>query len=196
MRLCRTGSRRVNVSLIASCLWLLPAALHASEETHHAHEGIPWATLLFATVNFLLFCWILARYLLPVARDYARNRHARIVEDLEAAAKARADAEQLKAQWEARLAALDEEIKDIRAQAVADGTREREQILVAAQRTAEAIQNDARRAAAQEVRRAETELRLTVAREATALASQLLRERLDPKDQERFIAEFLIEVKP
>jgi F-type H+-transporting ATPase subunit b len=179
-------------------LSLLPALAVASEEAHgdaHGHGGIPWQTLLFNLINFLIFAWILRRYAWPVIRDYVKARHDRIVAELAAAAKARADAEQLKVLWQQRLAALDDEIKQIRAAAAADAAREREQILAAAQRTAEAIRNDARRTAEQEVRRAESELRQAVAREAVAIATQLVRERLSPADHDRFVSEFLDQVK-
>jgi F-type H+-transporting ATPase subunit b len=181
--------------LVACCTLLLPLAVLASEDAHHGHGGIPWGTLLFNLVNFSLLCWIFARFGLPLIRDYASSRRARIVEELQAASKARAEAEQLKAHWESRLAGLDQEISQIRQQAAADTAREREQILATARRTAETIRNDARRAAAQEVRRAEAELRETVAREATTVAAQLMRERLTAADQERFIREFLGRVK-
>jgi F-type H+-transporting ATPase subunit b len=178
---------------------LLPALVWASEEAHehgaHGHEGIPWGTLAFNLVNFLIFCAIVARYGMPVIRDYVRNRHQRIVGELEAAAKARADAEQLKAEWEARLAGLDAEIKRIRAETAADVARERDQILAAAKKTAETIRNDARRTADQEVRRAEADLRQTVAEQATAIATQLVREKLTTDDQDRFTREFLGHVK-
>ena len=76
----------------------------------------------------------------------------------------------------------------------ADAQRERERILAAAQKTAEAIRNDARRTAAQEVRRSEAELRDAVARAAVIAATQLVRDRLSPADHERFVSEFLREV--
>jgi len=189
--------RRFRTVAVALGLSLLPMLASASEEAHggeHGH-GIPWQTLLFNLINFLIFAWLIRRYGWPVIRDYVRVRHDRIVAELDAAAKARADAEQLKAQWEARLAALDEEIKKIRADAAADVARERDLILAAAHKTAEAIRNDARRTAEQEVRRAEADLRQTVAREAVTVATQLVRERLTPADQDRFVNEFLAQVK-
>ncbi|MBI4515156.1 MAG: ATP synthase F0 subunit B [Deltaproteobacteria bacterium] len=181
-------------TLIAALVLALPALVCASGEAHadeRGHGGIPWATLAFTFVNFLIFAGLIRRYALPVVRDYARARHDRIVAELEAAAKARAEAEQLKAQCEARLASLENEIKQIRAAAAADTAREREQILAAAKKTAEMIGDDARRTAAQEVRQAEVELRQAVARQAVSIATQLVSERLTAADHERFASEFL-----
>ncbi|HVN85347.1 MAG TPA: ATP synthase F0 subunit B [Candidatus Binatia bacterium] len=183
-------------SLLAALLWLAPIAAIAGEHDEgHEHGGIPWGTLLFNLINFSIFCWIIARFALPGARNWVRARHDRIVEELSAAAKARTEAEQLKAQWEARLQALDQEIAAIREQAAADSAHERDRILEAARKTAEGIRNDARRTADQEVRQAHAALRETVAREAVALATQLIRDRLTPADHDRFVSEFLNQVK-
>jgi F-type H+-transporting ATPase subunit b len=186
--------RRLGRLVLATAVWAAPAIALASEEGH-GHGGIPWMVLLFTTINFLIFCWIIAHYAGPVIHDYVRGRHDRIVAELEAAAQARAEAQQLKAQWEERLAALDKEIQQIRAQAAADAARERDAILAAAMKTAESIRNDARRTAAQEVRQAETTLRQAVAQQATAIATQLVRDRLTAADQDRFVSEFLGQVR-
>lgn len=185
------GLRRL---ALATAVWLAPAVALASEEGH-GDGGIPWMILLFTTINFLLFCWIIARYARPVIRDYVRGRHDRIVAELEAAVQARTEAQQLKAQWEARLAALDKEIQEIRAHAAADAARERDAVLAAAMKTAESIRNDARRTAAQEVRQAEAALRQAVAQQATVIATQLVRDRLTAADQDRFVSEFLGQVR-
>jgi F-type H+-transporting ATPase subunit b len=187
---------RITPVWLGALIELLPTLARAGEEANeHGHGGIAWGMLLFSIINFVIFGWIIVRYAIPVARDWVRDRHDRIVAELEAAAKARAEAEQLKAQWEARLAALDREIQQIRAAAEADAARERDRILAEARKTAEAIRDDARRAAAQEVRHAEAELRQEVALRAVSLAAQLVREQMTTADQERFVSEFLREVK-
>jgi len=185
---------RVPGLALATTLSLLPALARGSEAAHE-QGGIPWMTLLFTFVNFAIFCWLIAHYAMPLLRDYARGRHDRVVAELEAAAQTRREAEQLKAQWEARLAALDKEVQEIRAQATADAARERDTLLRAAAKTAEAIRNDARRTAAQEVRQAEAALRQAVVQQATALATQLVRDRLTPADQDRFVGEFVTQVR-
>ena len=192
----RTALGRVLSFGAAAAIAVLPHLAQASEKAHHGEaHGIPWNTLLFSTINFAIFSWIIYKFVYPVIRDHAQDRQARIVAELRAAATARAEAEALKAQWEQRLAALQTELKEIRASAEADLAREREQILAAARKTAEAIGNDARRVADQEIRRAEADLRETVVREAIAAATALAQQRLSPADQDRFIGDFLTEVR-
>lgn len=174
----------------------LPAM--ASEDSHGGHgdaHGIPWGTLFFSAVNFGLFLLLLWRAVLPALRTWAITRRDRIVDELEEAARARAEAEQLKAEWEARMARLDQELDQIRQQALADAQRERERILAAAQSTAAAIAADAQKAAAQEIRRARAELRDEVARQALRIARGQVESQLTADDQNRFVDEFLREVR-
>lgn len=133
---------------------------------------------------------------MPALRTWAITRHDRIVDELEKAKAARTAAEELKEEWEQRMARLDKELAGIRDQALADAQRERERILQTAQQAATAIAADAEKAAIQEVRRAAAELREHVAREAVAIARELIRKSLTDADQARFVDEFLREVRP
>ena len=187
--------------LLAAVLTFLPSAVaFASEEAHGGahgeHHGIPWSTLFFTCVNFGLFFLLLSRAVLPALRTWAITRRDRIVDELQKAAAARSEAEKLKAEWEERMSRLDQELADIRNQALADAQRERERILQSAQETAAAITADAEKAAAQELRRAEIELREHVANIAVGIARDAIRKGLTDADQTRFVDEFLREVRP
>jgi F-type H+-transporting ATPase subunit b len=174
---------------------VLSAAAMASEEGHAEHGGIPVATLLFSTVNLAIFLGILARYVLPLVRENARERHTRVVEALAEAARAKADAELLRSQCEARLAQIDAEIEEIHARAREAAERERERILAAAHRTADAIRKDAERAAASELRLTQEQLRAELARQAVQLAAESTRAHWSAADQQRSLAEFLTQVR-
>jgi len=177
----------------------VPAAAAAAETAHaeaHVHAGIPWLTLLFSTVNFLLFAYVLRRFAWPLVRDWVRRRQLQIVADLETAARAKREAEQLKAQWEGRQANLAAELEELRRAAREDIAREREQILAAAREAAAAIQRDARRVVEQEVRSARAKLREEIARKAFDLASSRAREGITPVQQDAFLTEFLKQVRP
>lgn len=184
----------------AITLLLLAAPALASENGHGAahhdeHHGIPWATLIFSTINLGIFVFVMARFAWPGIRDWLVTRHSTIVETLEQAARAKHEAEQLKQEWEQRLSGLQTEIEAMRKQARADLAREREQMLAAAQRTAESIKRDAERAAEQEQRNAQAQLRDEIARRALALATERARKELTSADQDRFIGDFLKQVR-
>lgn len=186
--------RRLGLALLVLAA---PAAAVAADAAHHdEHHGIPWATLLFSTINFGIFVFLIARLAWPSIRDWLAQRHATVVQTLEQAEQAKREAEQLKQEWARRLSGLQAEIEALRQQARADIAREREQMLAAAQRTADAIRRDAVRAAEQEQRAAQAQLRDEIARRALALATERARQDLTPADHERFIGEFLRQVHP
>ena len=167
------------------------AALAATEGHHEGHQGVPWGKLLFSTINLLIFLFILRRFAWPAIRDWLKQRRDQIVGDLESAARAKRQAEQLQAEWKARLANLATEIAAMRQQAESEIAAEREQILAAAARMADAIRKDAEKVAAQELRGAQGMLRAEVARQALAIASRTAPGRLSADDQRRFVDEFL-----
>jgi F-type H+-transporting ATPase subunit b len=192
-------TRRRGVLIVAAGLAVVPLLTliaAASEEAGHHGGGIPVATLLFSTINLLIFVGILARYVFPSVRTWVRDRRTRVIHTLDEAAKAKAEAERLRAQWELRLRQIDQEIAGLQAQAGRDAERERERILEAARKTADAIRRDAERAAAYEVRRAQEQLRAELVRQAVRLAEEATRAQWSPADQQRSVGEFLKRVAP
>jgi F-type H+-transporting ATPase subunit b len=178
----------------------IPALLAANvalgaEEAHPHALGIPWANLLFSTINLLIFLWILARYVLPAGRDLVRERRTRVTTSIEAAANAKADAERLRDEWAVRLRGLEREIERLRGEALADAERERERILAAARATADAIRRDAERTSAQAVRQAIERLRAELVRQSTQLAVVDLRENWTADDQAASVTAFLSQVQ-
>ena len=169
-------------------------ALAAAGGGHH-DEGVPWLTLLFSTINLLIFIGVMRRYAMPHVRAWVKDRHDRIVRDLNAADEARAEATRLKAEWERRLAELEGSIAGMRAQAAQDAQRERDRILAEARKTAERIQRDAEQSAAAEVRQIRAELRAELARNAMQLAEKNVRERWTDADQQRSVADFIQQVQ-
>lgn len=158
-------------------------------------EGFPLWSLIFSAINLTLFVLVLRRFALPPIRTWVRERHDRILRDLNAAADARAAAEQLKADWEARVAGLDDTLAAMRAQAQRDAEIERQRILAEAQRTAERVVRDAEQAAAAELRELQTQLRAELADRALRLAEETVRREWTDADQNRFVDEFVRQVQ-
>jgi F-type H+-transporting ATPase subunit b len=183
---------------------LLPAVvLGAGGGGHDESHGIPWKFLAFATVNLAIFLFVLPRLLplflktmgLPASRDDLKSRRADIQSALQQAAKAKEESERLKEEWERRLANLGTEIEALRRQAREEIAAEREQILAAATKLADAIRRDAQKAAEQEVRNAESRLREEVAAQALAISRRLAPQRLTATDHERFVGDFIRQVQ-
>ena len=184
---------RLAVALLAL---LVAASAHAAGGGGHHDEGIPWLTLLFSTINVVLFILVLRRYAWPIVRNWVQERHDRIVRDLNAADEARAEALKIKAEWEKRLADLEGSIEKMREQARQDAERERERILEEARRTAARLERDAEQAAAAEIRQLRAQLRAELTASAIRLAEQSARAQWTEADQERFVADFLEQVQP
>ncbi len=177
----------------------LPTAALAAEQAHGGHGGIPWATLTFSAINLALFLYLLPRVLtflgMPPIGEWVKERRRLVIEELEEAARARREAEQLQAEWRQRIAHLDAELEELRRQAEADTAAERDKILAAAQKAAEAIHRDAQRAAEQEIRNASAMLRAEVAKRALDIARTIAPQQLTAPDHQRFVAEFLEQVE-
>ncbi len=187
--------RRVS-ALAVAFLPLAACIAVAGEEAHGpGHDGgIPFGSLLFSTVNLCIFLWVLARFALPTVRTLVKDRRAGVVKELEDAAAAKAEAERLRTEWEARLADLQGTTAEMRAQAQRDAERERERSLAAARAAAETIRRDAERAAAYELRRTQEQLRTELVRQAVRLAEESTRAQWSAADQQRFVADFLKQV--
>ena len=150
--------------------------------------------LVFTTINFVLFILILKKFAWPGVKTWVKDRRQEVIEALEAAEKAKAEAEALKAEWEARLERLESEVEGIRSQARTESERERDKILESARKAAAGIESDAKKLAELETREAAGRLRREVARQASEIAAKLATERLTGADQKRFVEEFLSKV--
>ena len=187
---------RRSTSWLAATLIALPAfALAAEEESAHA-AGSPLTSLILSTINLLIFLWILARFVMPTVRNWVRDRHTQVVQTLSDAAAAKAEAEQLRSEWETRMAQVGRTIEDMHTRAREDAQRERDRILAAARKAAESVRKDAERTAAYEIRRMQEQLRHELVSQAMQLAAAAARTQWSPTDQERFIADFLKQVEP
>jgi F-type H+-transporting ATPase subunit b len=190
---------RSRAAAVSFSLLLLAAETVASEEAHHGsphaeHHGIPWATLFFTLINFTLFVGVLARFVWPQVKLWIRERHTTVVAELQAAARAKQEAEELRAEWRLRMERLDADLEALRAEARRDIANERERILAAANKAADVIRRDAERAAAAEVRRVQEQLRAELVQSAVKLATETTRKGWSPDDQQRAIDEFLRQV--
>jgi len=149
------------------------------------------ADLLWPALNFVLFVALLVRVLREPIRQYFRARGERIREGLEAGARARAEAEALRAQLARDIADLPALREQLRADLLATAQQEREALLERARRAAEHIKSDAGLVAEQELAAALQAVRLEVIDEAVRQATTLLRQAVRPDDQERFVHEFV-----
>jgi F-type H+-transporting ATPase subunit b len=174
-------------ALFSSLAWAAPAV---EAEEHAASVG----ELIFPLVNFLIFLYLIKRFVLPFARDYFKSRREGIAQSIREADEAKQRADALVRDYKNRLAKLTEEIRSIREALRAEGEREKAKLLAEAGEIAQRIQADADFLADQEVRLARQELRRAIVAAARAAAERLIQQNLTAADQKRMVAEFLSEV--
>lgn len=187
-----TPSRVRKVFALASSV--VPGVAYAASGGGH-HEGPPtagqWLLMLFAATNFVIFVLLFRRFTRVPLQDFFRGRRKEVVDSMAAAAKELAEAERLRKEYEAKLAALDrtreELIAEVRRMAEIDGQK----ILTAAREAAERVRRDTERTAASDVERAVRDLRQEAARLATKLATEEVERKLGPAERKRILDEFL-----
>ena len=160
---------------------------------HGAHHPNVWDLFwpLPLVPNFLIFLALMIYLLRGPIREFFRERTARLREALEAGARARQEAEALRAQLARDVAELPAARERLRADLRAAAEEQRRAMAEAGARAAERIRTDARALAEQEFAAARQALRAEVIDEAIRQATATIRTAIRPEDQERFVNEFV-----
>src|SRR2546428_10981047 len=138
--------------------------------------------MLWAAVNFLLVVALLVRFLRGRMRDYFRARSERLTDGLAAGARARAQAEALRATIARDLADLPALRQRLRADLLAAAEREREQLIARGRQAADRIRADARVLAEQAFVAARNAPRDQLIDDAARQASAVLPQAVSPRD--------------
>lgn len=159
------------------------------------HEGsAPLMPFVFQVINFILLLIVLYKLALPKVRGFFVARSQAIIESLRQAEDARKAAEARAREFEEKLKALSIEVEQLRKQVEREATLEKERIIAEAHKEVEAITNQARLIAEQEIKRAKQELRREAGRLALERAEALVREKITDSDQERFLKDYIKEI--
>lgn len=170
--------------------------LLAAEE--HASGGSPleFNPLAFITaiVVFLIAFGILATVVWPKITKALDDRSAKILGEIDAAERARGEAEAAKAKFERELAAARDEAGRLVAQAKADAQRLADDLRAKSETE---LQDRLQRATAEidgAKRAAVSEIHARAADLATAVASKILQRQINDSDQQRLVEESLREL--
>ncbi len=149
---------------------------------------------IVALVVFSLFALILSAMVWPKIVAALEERQHKILREIDAAEKARSDAEAAKAKFEKDLAAARDESAKMIAQARADAQRLADEL----KSRAETELQDRLHKAAAEIdgakRAAVAEIHARGAELATAIASKILQRQVNDSDQSRLVEESLAEL--
>jgi len=172
--------------LLVSQVWAAPSG---------AVEGHPAAVtqLIFPLINFLIFLYLVKRFVVPLIKDHLRSRRAEIQAAVNEAGEGKRRAEGMVREYKGRRARSDEEAEKIRETARSEAERERSRLLLEAEDAAKKIKADADFLAQQELKVARQQVRKEIARLAQAAAEKMVERHVTPADQERIVEEFLQE---
>ena len=164
------------------------------KEEHHeqTYFGIPGWILKIA--NMLLFIGLLA-YLIggPIKRAFAA-RSVEIRRAAEEAKERRVKADQMASDIQARLAAIEQEVKAIHERAQAEGERQKRELIASAEAEAQKILAAARNEVDNRLKHARSELTAYAGQLASERAEQILKEKITEQDQKKLFQESLREV--
>jgi F-type H+-transporting ATPase subunit b len=176
---------------LRAAVWVLLAA--APARAAGGEEG--GEDLLFSILNFLLLIGVLVYFTRKPIQAFFAERRRTIHDELERAAELQRQAEERYAKWQRRLVDLERELEGIRRTSRERAESEREHILADAREGAARIEQTARTAIEQELRRAREQLRDEASDLAVELAAGLLREQVTQADRDRLLDEFIARVE-
>lgn len=172
------------------CALALPTLAIAAGAGGHEPQ---WSLTLWGFANFGIYCFIMQRFAWPLVKEYLQDRHDGVVNALEAAARAKQEAETLKSEFELRMKSLEDEAARAQEEILELAQNEAKKMLEQAEKTADHIRRDAQLVADQEVARARRALQEESAELITQIAADLVSTQIKPEDQDRFVKDFLAE---
>ena len=187
---------------------LLPAAsalaAEVVEEGAHGEGEVGlfdapgFATIATSLISILIFLGLLAvlgKFAWGPIVKSLEDRENRIRGDIEAAERERAKAEKSRADYERRMADAETRVRDLLAQAQADGQQLATRIRMQAQEEAEEIKERATREIEQSRREAVESVRSEAANLAVLVAEKILRREVTAQDQKRLVDASLDEMQ-
>jgi F-type H+-transporting ATPase subunit b len=152
--------------------------------------------LLTTALGFLFFVWILAKFAWGPILGLLDERRGKIDGDYAAAEKNLAEAEQLKGEFELKLA----DIKVIQREMVQEAVKKGENIAAGIESKARTHADETRQKAAQDIdleaQKAQIQLRDDVVGMAIGAAEKVIGERLDDDLHRKLIAEYIASLTP
>jgi F-type H+-transporting ATPase subunit b len=191
--------RNLKTALITGVLSLAPVASfaqeHAAEGGHDTSIGGMILGMGWPVANFIIFLWILNRYLRKPFQDYLANRSATIRKDLVDAAELRSNATAQLATIEQKLQALPGELATLRTRGAEEIKAEEQRIATQAAADRDRLLDQTRREIDLQVRLAKKDILEHAANLSVQLATERIKKEVTPADQDRLVDRYLSQVK-
>jgi F-type H+-transporting ATPase subunit b len=153
---------------------------------------VPFGAML---LNSAILYYLLIRFAKKPISDALKSRKSTILRGMEEAGKMKSDAEARLADYEQKLATIDQEIERVRGEMRSAGQAERARILAEAKEKRARMERDAQTLISQELKAAREALLAETARGAILSAEKALLAKLGAADQTRLAEEYLTGLK-
>jgi len=182
----------VPCAILAFAFWAVP--VFAAENPQQ--EATSTAGWVYRWINFAIFValivWFFTR---RKTRHYFSAHQNQIAEAIAESARARDEAEREEREAESKMAALETQVAEMRAQAERDSAAEAQRIRALAREEAKRVAQSAQVEIRAAERAAEMELRSIAARAAMGRAEALLRDRVNAQTESTFFEGFITELE-
>ena len=189
---------KLRIKQLASVAFALaaPALALAEESTAHGaghteHGGWDTTGIIASFVNFAILIGVFVYLFRNSLRTFLKERRATVERELQEAARLKAEAEVKHKEYSERLAKLDQELAQIKAEMIAAGQAERDRIIADAEHKAARMRREAEFLIEQQVKTLRADLSREATDNAIAAAEQLLLRATTTYDQQRLAQEYL-----
>jgi F-type H+-transporting ATPase subunit b len=167
-------------------------------------EGTLWASgggggisgeLIWQVIAFVLLAFVLIKMLKKPMAAFLTKRRQEIGSSLDQASQKEEEAMKLLGECEKKIESLSQEIKNLHETLRLEGEEERKRSLDRAQEEAERVRKQAQIIAEHEVKKARVALKKEMVDLSVELAERLLKETVQPQDQERLAREYIGRMK-
>lgn len=173
---------------LISVICLLPSIAYASGGETHSYD---WQGLFWRVLTSIVFIFILYKLLKNPVKKFVTNRTAEIEKALSDALKANEDALAQLKDYEAKVAALEKELEEMKANALAGAEKEREMILADTEQSIEKMKIFAVNMIEAETAKAKNDLRREIAELAAADAEKRLAEAIKGEKGEKLLNQYI-----
>ncbi len=163
------------------------AASSAGGEGH----AVSILNLIFPLINFLIFLYIIKRFVVPLIRSHIHTRREEILDAVKSAGQEKEKAEAVLRDYQDRMGRVEQEIEKIREALRTEGEREKSKLIHEGEELGAKIREDVDFVAQQEQKIARQLIREEIARLAQAAAEKTIQANLEDADQERLVDQFL-----
>lgn len=189
----RWRARANSLAYLALVLALPAAALAQEAAEEHGEHGHGWdqQALIASFVNFAILVALFVYLFRDKLRSFLKARRAEVEQQLAEAARLKAEAEAKYKEYSERLAKLDQELAQIRADMIAAGKAERDRIIEDAEHKAARLRKEAEFIIEQHAKQLRVDISREAAEAAVGAAEQLLLRATTTYDQQRLAQEYL-----